>query len=76
MTQPTISPIVENEMGAALIEKGFVPHIQFDGTTGNMTILRWGPPHTEAYHMGFPEAFVLVGLLLFILCLVKGVPWA
>lgn len=60
-------------LAKALIEKGHVPYIRFDN--GIMVELRWGTPIAPPYHMGMPEAIVLVALLTFLLFLVKGVPW-
>lgn len=60
-----------------LTDKGLVPRTTFH-ETGMMSQISWEPPHVPpppAYHMGFPEALVLVTLLIFLLFLVKGVPW-
>lgn len=65
---------IDDPMTAALIEKGYVPHVRFDGA-GNMLELHWEKPLKATSGIGPVEAFVLVACLLFALFIIKGVPW-
>lgn len=56
-------------------DKGLVPRTKIN-SDGAVSEISWEvPTGTPVYHMGFPEALVLITLLIFLLFLVKGVPW-
>ncbi len=66
-----LAEIFGQETVQKILDKGFVPVVRTDneGTT-----ISWSKPG-EAYSY-WPFAFVLITVMLFILLMVKGVPWA
>lgn len=68
------TPAIEDPLTVALIGKGYVPHVRYDAS-GTMIELQWEKPHKGTSGMGWVEAFVLIACLLFLLFVIKGVPW-
>lgn len=73
-TSLPLPPPIEDPIAAALVEKGYVPHVRFD-PNGNMLEVHWEKPLQAKSGMGLIEAIVLIACLVWLLFIIKGVPW-
>lgn len=72
---PAVDAIMQHsfDLDMKLVEKGYTPHPSTNPTPFGLGQETHWENHPSIFT--WPMAAVLIGLMFFVLCLVKGVPW-